>query len=262
MHEFQNKWLNLRESVDRNSRNKKILYLINKFYKNKKNIRIIDLGSGAGSNFRFLKPRLSNNQYWSFVDISHQSTNFFKKNIKFSSKIKKTNFKIVDVINNLNKITFNDYNLVTGSAFLDILPKKWFKNFHKLNIDTEIVYFALNYNGYFKFFPKHKDDKKILDIFNKDQKSDKGIGEVAVGPNCSKIINSVFKKSHKTYVLDSTWDVNKNFEFQIYFLNFCKDIIEKNKLNLDHWLEFRLKSIKEKNSRFILHNTDFLAIKK
>ena len=123
MHEFQNKWLNLRESVDRNSRNKKILYLINKFYKNKKNIRIIDLGSCAGSNFRFLKSRLSNNQYWSFVDISHQSTKFFKKNIKISSKIKETNFKIVDVINNLNKITFNDYNLVTGSAFLDILPK-------------------------------------------------------------------------------------------------------------------------------------------
>ena len=128
MHEFQNKWLNLRESVDRNSRNKRILYLINKFFKNKKNIRIVDLGSGAGSNYRFLKSRLFNNQYWSFVDISHQSTNYFKKNIKLSSKIKKTNFKIIDVINNLQKINFNDYNLVTGSAFLDILPKTWFKN--------------------------------------------------------------------------------------------------------------------------------------
>ena len=262
MHEFQNKWLNLRESVDRNSRNKKILNLINKFYKNKKNIRIIDLGSGAGSNFRFLKSRLSNNQYWSFVDISHESTNYFKKNIKFSSKIIKTNFKIIDIINDLNKISFNDYNLVTGSAFLDILPKNWFNNFYKLNINTEIVYFALNYDGNFKFFPKHKDDKKILNLFNKDQKSDKGIGEVAVGPNCSKIINKVFKSTHKTYVLDSTWDVNRNYEFQMHFLNFCEDIIKKNKLNLDHWLEFRLKSIKEKNSRFILNNKDFLAIKK
>ena len=36
MHEFQNKWLNLRETVDRNSRNKRILYLINNFFKNKK----------------------------------------------------------------------------------------------------------------------------------------------------------------------------------------------------------------------------------
>ena len=176
--------------------------------------------------------------------------------------MQKTNFKIVDVINNLEIINFNDYNLVTGSAFLDILPKTWFKNFHKLNVDTEIVYFALNYNGNFKFFPKHKDDKKILNIFNKDQKSDKGIGEVAVGPDCTELINKLFKRTHKTYVLDSTWDVSKNYEFQIYFLNFCKEIIQKNKLNLDHWIEFRLKSIKEKNSRFILNNTDFLAIKK
>ena len=186
----------------------------------------------------------------------------FKKNIKLSSKIKKTNFKIVDVINNLEKINFNDYNLVTGSAFLDILPKTWFKNFHKLNVDTEIVYFALNYNGNFKFFPKHKDDKKILNNFNKDQKSDKGIGEVAVGPDCTELINKVFKRTHKTYVLDSTWDVSKNYEFQIYFLNFCREIIQKNKLNFDDWLKFRLKCIKEKNSRFILNNTDFLAIKK
>lgn len=262
MHEFQNKWLNLRETVDRNARNKRILYLINKFFKNKKNIRIVDLGSGAGSNYRFLKSRLLNNQYWFFVDISHQSTNYFKKNIKLSSKIKKTNFKIVDIINNLEKINFNDYNLVTGSAFLDILPKKWFKKFHKLNIDTEIVYFALNYNGNFKFFPKHMDDKKILNIFNKDQKSDKGIGEVAVGPDCTELINKVFKRTHKTYVLDSTWDVSKNYEFQIYFLNFCREIIQKNKLNFDDWLKFRLKCIKEKNSIFILKNTDFLAIKK
>ena len=147
-------------------------------------------------------------------------------------------------------------------AFLDILPKTWFKNFHKLNVDTEIVYFALNYNGNFKFFPKHKDDKKILNIFNKDQKSDKGIGEVAVGPYCTELINKVFKRTHKTYVLDSTWDVSKNYEFQIYFLNFCREIIQKNKLYFDDWLKFRLKSIKEKNSRFILNNTDFLAIKK
>ena len=217
MHEFQNKWLNLRESIDRNSRNQKILYLINNFYKNNSHIKIIDLGSGTGSNYRFLKSRLSNNQYWSFVDISYQSTSFFKNNIKYSSKIKKTNFKIVDAINNLNKIKFNEYNLVTGSAFLDILPKKWFKKFHRLNADTEIVYFALNYDGNFKFFPKHKDDKKIVNIFNKDQKSDKGIGELAVGPNCTSIIKKVFKTTHKTFVLDSTWDVSKNYEFQTFF---------------------------------------------
>ena len=85
---------------------------------------------------------------------------------------------------------------------------------------------------------------------------------MAVGPDCTELINKVFKRTHKTYVFDSTWDVSKNYEFQIYFLNFCREIIQKNKLNFDDWLKFRLKSIKEKNSRFILNNTDFLAIKK
>ena len=85
MHEFQNKWLNLRETVDRNSRNKRILYLINKFFKNKKNIRIVDLGSGAGSNYRFLKSRLFNKSfsdliYLNFVVLILRSlTKFFSK---------------------------------------------------------------------------------------------------------------------------------------------------------------------------------------
>ena len=105
-----------------------------------------------------------------------------------------------------------------------------------------------------------KDLKKILSErnFSNLEHLDIGCGNGFI----TKIINKFFKKTHKTYVLDSTWDVNKNYEFQIYFLNFCKDIIKKNELNLEHWLEFRLKSIKDKNSRFILNNTDFLAIKK
>ena len=44
--------------------------------------------------------------------------------------------------------------------------------------------------------------------------------------------------------------IAKNYEFQIYFLNFCREIIQKNKLNFDNWLKFRLKCIKEKNFIF------------
>ena len=53
MHEFNNNWLKLRESVDKKSRNLKIIKLINKKFNNNVPISIIDLGTGAGSNFNY-----------------------------------------------------------------------------------------------------------------------------------------------------------------------------------------------------------------
>ena len=62
--------------------------------------------------------------------------------------------------------------------------------------------------------------------------------------------------------MNSKWDVAKNYQFQKNFLFFCVKVIEKNNLDFSSWLNFRLKCIKEKKSRLILQNTDFLAIKK
>ena len=78
MHEFNNNWLKLRETVDKKSRNLKIIELINKKFSNDKSISIIDLGTGTGSNFNYLKPRLKFFQNWVFTDISYNSMNYFK----------------------------------------------------------------------------------------------------------------------------------------------------------------------------------------
>ena len=102
------------------------------------------------------------------------------------------------------------------------MPRKWFKDFCKLNTNTNIIYFSINYDGFFKFTPKHKDDELVLKFFNKDQKSDKGIGLRAVGQDCTNIINTVFSKTHKTYVFNSNWMVENNKAFQEIFINFYR----------------------------------------
>jgi len=262
MHEFNNNWLKLRESVDKKSRNLKIIELINKKFNSYNSVSIIDLGTGAGSNYNYLKPKLKFYQNWLFTDISINSMNYFKQNLNLSKKIITTKFQIFDVIKDLDKIKFQTFDIVTGSAFLDILPRNWFYRFHKFNSKTEIILFALNYNGNFKFFPKHKYDKNIVNLFNKDQKTDKGIGDKAVGPDCSSLINNTFKRTHHTYLMNSNWDVEKNYQFQKYFLYFCSKVIENNKVDYSSWLNFRYNCIKQRTSRLILQNTDFLAIKK
>ena len=142
------------------------------------------------------------------------------------------------------------------------MPFDWFKKFYQQNKKTKIIYFAINYDGFFQFYPKHKYDKKVLHLFNNDQKSIKHKKVKAVGPDCTKIIEKQFLKTHKTFSFNSNWDINNNKKFQLMFLNFCENVIKKNKINnLNEWLDYRKNQIKKNESRLIVNNKDFLAIK-
>ena len=261
MHEFNNNWLIQREKIDSLSRSKIAISKINNFIKNKDKISIIDLGCGTGSNYRYLSPKIKKKQSWDMLDISLKSINYFKEDISKSKKVDNVKFIKTNVIKNIKKIDFNNYDIVTGSAFLDIMPNSWFRDFYNLNINSKIIYFSINYDGFFKFFPKHKDDGLVLKLFNSDQKSDKGIGLKAVGPNCSKIINSMFTKTHKTFILKSDWKVENNKDFQLTFIKFCEDVVSKSNKNYKEWIHFRKDNILKNKSKIILRNKDFLALK-
>ena len=263
MHKFENSWLFQREKIDNMSKNLFLIKKINNSLKNYDQIRIIDLGTGTGSNFRFLSKKIKyKNQSWTLMDISKNSLNAAKKNVTTNDKIKKIIIKHDDIIKNIQQNNFTNYDLVTGSAFLDIMPHEWFKKFYLKNINTKIVYFSINYDGYFKFYPKHRMDKKFLQLFNSDQKSKKNNKTKAVGPDCSNIIKSYFSKTHKSFLFKSNWTNVKDKNFQLMFLDFCENIIKKNKKNnLLEWLDFRKDNIFKNKSKLSVSNKDFLAIK-
>ena len=59
MHKFENSWLFQREKIDNISKSISIINKINIVLKNYDKIRIIDLGTGTGSNFRYLSKKLN-----------------------------------------------------------------------------------------------------------------------------------------------------------------------------------------------------------
>ena len=191
MHKFENSWLFQREKIDNLSKNISIIKKINSVLKNYDKIRIIDLGTGTGSNFRYLSKKIKfKNQSWTLMDLSKSSLNEAKKTSVTNNKIQKIILKHNDIIKNIEQHNFDNYEIVTGSAFLDIMPVNWFKKFYTKNRNTKLVYFSINYDGYFKFYPKHKLDKDVLQLFNNEQKSKKNKKTRAVGPDCSNIIKS------------------------------------------------------------------------
>ena len=263
MHKFENSWLFQRERIDNLSKNISLVNKINNNLNNLDRIKIIDLGTGTGSNFRYLSKKIKyQNQFWTLMDISKNSLNEAKKNIIMNNKINKITLKKNDIIKNIQNINFFNYDLVTGSAFLDIMPLHWFKKFYLKNENTKLIYFSINYDGYFKFYPQHKLDNDVLILFNKDQQSKKDNKTRAVGPDCSEIIQDYFSKTHKTYLFKSNWNDVRSKKFQLIFLDFCEKIIIKNKkTNFLEWLHFRKEKIINKKSNLQVSNNDFLAIK-
>ena len=181
MHKFNNDWLFLREKIDKVSRNKKIIEKINKYFQDYKTLSIADLGCGTGSNYRYLYPKLKKRQSWDMIDISFESIKEFKKKTNNKNKIININYKKFDLIKNIKSFKFEKYDIITGSAYLDIMPKNWYLGFKKQNLNTKVIYFSINYDGFFKFHPKHKDDQYVLNLFNKDQESDKGTCQLPDG---------------------------------------------------------------------------------
>ena len=73
MSEFSSQWLALREPADHRSRNQALRQQLNQVLQNTRSnssepLRIIDLGSGTGSNLRGLAPHLDGDQHWTLID--------------------------------------------------------------------------------------------------------------------------------------------------------------------------------------------------
>ena len=97
MHKFNNDWLFLREKIDKDSRNKKIIEKINKYFQDYKILSIADLGCGTGSNYRYLYPKLKKRQSWDMIDISFESIKEFKTKTINKNKIININLSLIHI---------------------------------------------------------------------------------------------------------------------------------------------------------------------
>ena len=65
---FTADWLALREPVDHRSRAADLVAPVAEWWGSRPGQRVLDLGSGTGSNLRYLAPRLPGEQAWTLVD--------------------------------------------------------------------------------------------------------------------------------------------------------------------------------------------------
>ena len=241
---FSSSWIEMRQAYDMKARSTLLVEYLNTM-PNVDNINLLDLYCGSGS---FLAWSIKNNINFRkciLIDYDIKHLKQIKKNLKSvitpSQKIRSNtnNLNLIiedtkEIISNIEikkddcqkyKGNYDEFDLISFSAVLDLMSKSTINNLLKKLKRHCTIYFSLCFNGKVKWTPSNAMDKYILSFFNNHQTSDKGFG-LALG---FKSIEYISKKARdenlEISIKDSPWIIkNLTEEDKIFMKRYILDI--------------------------------------
>lgn len=194
---FSPYWLALREPADNAARNAELLAAA--VGAAGPNPVILDLGCGTGSTVRAMVPFLSGHAKWRLVDNDSKLLELAGAEAGDAVSLHRQDLQ------ELHKLPLDGVTLVTASALLDLVSRKWLVELASMiNVP---VYFALSYNGVMSWNPEDSRDKNMTEAFNAHQQTDKGFGR-ALGPSSVQSASEIFVAAgFEVRVADSTWQL-------------------------------------------------------
>jgi SAM-dependent methyltransferase len=200
---FSADWLALRESVDHRSRPGGLIDPLARWLRERGTARVVDLGSGTGSNLRYLAPRLGGTQEWRLVDHD-------------AELLARAGSRGVQGVANLTTVRgdlaregiaeVGGADLVTASALLDLVSQAWLARLVKACAAARCAaLFALSCDGVIEWDAPDPDDALVVEAVRAHQRRDKGMGP-ALGPAAGAAAERAFKAAgFRTEVAASAW---------------------------------------------------------
>ena len=207
---FDPAWLALREPADHRSRAAAAMTLLARACRDHGWSRAIDLGSGTGSNLRYLAPKLPGVQQWTLVD--HDADLLGRAAPDAVAEVSRVAGDLADA--GLRAIAKTRPDLVTGSALLDLASKAWLAALVAACREAGCAaHFALTYDGTMQWHAApgvrqpadDPDDALVRRAVNAHQRRDKGLGP-ALGPMAGLTAETCFRAAgYRVWLLPSPW---------------------------------------------------------
>ena len=205
---FDPAWLALREPVDHRSRSVAAMSLLAPAWRAGGWSRVVDLGSGTGSNRRYLHPRLPGVRHWTLVD--RDADLLARATAPEGAVVKRVVGDLADA--GLEAIRDSDADLATGSALLDLVSRGWLGALAAACRDARCAaLFALTYDGTIQWTADGRrpaddpDDALVRRAVNSHQRRDKGLGP-ALGPMAGLMAETLFREAgYRVWLLQSPW---------------------------------------------------------
>lgn len=195
---FSADWLERREPHDRRARNPRVLAAIRDRFADQASLSIVDLACGTGATLRALVDILPKHQHWRLVDndlgLLARAQAAAEPIAGSGGTVPRVTVTAVDLARDLEAALDGPVDLVTTSAFLDLVSEDWLER-----LVTEVAarrlpfHAALTYDGRLIFDPSDDADPTIVSAFNRHQTTDKGFG-AALGPAAAGAAVRMFER--------------------------------------------------------------------
>ena len=177
-------WLALREPFDTAARSVALTRAVAEALHTRPTLGVVDLGTGRGSNLRYLTGHFAQPQRWLLVDqdaslladVPRAMVGRVDPRCTFETR--QANLGVLDAS------LFEARQLVTASALLDLVSETWLQSLAAYcGAHGAVALFALTYNGGSECSPADPYDEVVRELMNRHQQAnDKGFGRAA-GPD-------------------------------------------------------------------------------
>jgi len=278
-------WLAVREPADCAARSATLVERVRQALASTDTVRGLDLCTGTGSNLRYLIDRLPGRQTWLAADRDARLLEELPTKLKTWADARGYSMRTegqvsslrggrceCDVetramdLDRLDAGLFEGRNLVTASALLDLVSESWLRLLAtRCREAGATALFTLTYDGRSSCDPVEPEDDMVRELMNMHQKTDKGLGGRAEGPDAWSVAERVFTEAgYRVECAPSNWSIGppeRAFQRMLIegWARAAVEIAPERADTIADWLRRRLEHLEAGRSRIVVNHVDMVA---
>jgi glycosyltransferase involved in cell wall biosynthesis len=273
---FDSGWLALREPADHLARNRRLLSELLAWAEQDychpgalsghyaPPLLVVDLGSGTGSNARYLVPAMTVPQRWVLLDQDEHLLALAGESLKHLDIQLDTHACHLSAVRLGGQIP-DGTRLITASALIDLMSEDWLEALAIAAARHDAsVFIVLSYAGEFELSPADQDDDWIRKTVNHHQHNDKGTG-AALGPLATSYLKQQLElREYQVSVAASPWQLTPGqSELQRVLLRGWRDAVMQQspdeRQRAERWFALRLKQADEQRLAIRVDHQDLFG---
>lgn len=272
MSDFQIAWLDAREPLDHAVRSEALAARFAARLGDGR--RLLDLGSGTGSNIRYLAPRLGRLQRWTALDRDPAllealgratpgrggeagvSGDPGDRTIQIAPRLRE--LRDLDQLSELEAC-----DALTASALLDLVSARWLDDLaDRLAAAALPALFALSFDGRMTFTPERAEDSEVRACFVRHQRTDKGFGPALGADAVGHLAAALAARGRTVDLARSDWRLGPACRaLTLMFLDGLRAVLEQaSAAGLGRWLAGRLDDLESERLEIVVGHQDLLVL--
>lgn len=286
MSDSLSEWLALREAADWAARSQTLVDRLREALAPIQRVHGLDLCTGTGSNLRYLMDRLPQPQRWLVVDQDAGLLDEVPARLAAWAHARgcsiRTKGRACQVrcdrfdcdietrqmnLDRLDPMLFEGRHLVTASALLDLVSESWLCALAtRCHAAGAAALFTMTYNGASSCDPAEPEDEMVRELMNLHQRTDKGLGGPAAGPEAANMAERIFEDAgFRVQRAPSDWSLApSDRQFQRMLLegwaHAATEISPNHRDTIADWLRRRLEHVAAGRSRVVVNHDDLVAV--